>query len=172
MANELFSFEDLSQKDKAVKTLQRQFQRAGVTVASVDINPSVKRTAGISYREITMAFADSQTVTFRIKKTGDIYQVLLNKKVIPIKNQDNQNKAIKEVTEKLESGRAAFQKKLARVKAPLPPGVKSTAPKLEEAQAQKITGLTETIGELQKQVTNVRSETAQINAQIAALEAA
>jgi hypothetical protein len=127
----LFSFDDLTQKDKAVKALTKAFQRAGATVASLTIDPKLKRTAGITYREIGMVFADSQLVTLRIKPPGDIYQVVVNKQVIPIANQDDHLKAVGEIVRVMERGRTAFQKKLTRAKVALPSGLKTAAPKIE-----------------------------------------
>ena len=171
MANQLFSFEDLSSKDKAVQTLKRQFQRAGAIVASCEINPTIKRSSGISYREIMLTFADSQTVIFRIKKTGDIFQVLLNKKVLPIRNQEDQAKAIKEVTDRMDAGRSAFQKKLAAAQAKVPPGIRTAVPRIEKVQAEKIVSLDEAIADARSQLEGIKSETAAINAQIAQLAA-
>ena len=37
---------------------------------------------------------DEERVVLRIKQSGDIFQVLLNGKVLPIKNQDDHVKAI------------------------------------------------------------------------------
>ena len=87
--NLLFGFDDLSVKDKAVKTIQRQFARLGASVVSVDIPTTIKRKAGQTYREVNLTFADSQTVTLAVKKTGDIFEVRLNNKAIPIKNLDD-----------------------------------------------------------------------------------
>ena len=69
MQNLLFSFEDLSDKDKALRQIQRTFARMGANVVQTDIPTSTKRRAGISYKEVTLTFADGQTVTFCVKKT-------------------------------------------------------------------------------------------------------
>ena len=65
MKNLLFSFEDLSTKDKAVKQAARYFSRAGANVVQQEVIPTVKRTSGISYREMALTFADSQRVLLR-----------------------------------------------------------------------------------------------------------
>jgi len=67
-----------------------------------------------------LVFNDSQTIALRIKETGDIFQVLLNKKALPIRNQDEHAKAIKEMVSAMDRGRVAFQKKLARKKVNCP----------------------------------------------------
>ena len=85
MKNLVFSFEDMGLKsDKATRDLVKYFTRAGNSVVQGEAVATIKRTAGISYREMVLTFADSQVVIMRIKQSGDIYQVLLNGKVIPV----------------------------------------------------------------------------------------
>lgn len=155
--NLIFGFDDLSVKDKAVKTIQRQFARLGASVVSVDIPTTIKRKAGQTYREVNLTFADSQTVTLAVKKTGDIFEVRLNKKAIPIKNQDDQPKALAEIVDAMNAGRAAFQKKLAAVKIPLPSGVKTTKKK-SEAQAERITQQKPLVEEGKARLSAIRAE--------------
>lgn len=138
MKNLLFSFEDMSAKDKAAKAVIRYFTKAGAEVIAQDVDTRVKRTSGVSYREMTLTFDDSQQMILRVKQTGDIYQVLLNGKVVPVKNQDNHIKAVEELAAMVQSNRAKFQKALSRVKAEIPKSIKTAAPKLEAALAEKI----------------------------------
>jgi len=78
--------------------------------------------------------------------------------VIPIRNQDDHAKAIKEMVALMDRGRAAFQKKLARQKVKLPSSVKTAAPKMEVA--------------LQKRRDELASQVAAAKAQLAELNAA
>jgi hypothetical protein len=48
MKNLLFHFQDLSDKDKAVKAAVRAFTRAGQTVVQTAVDPKVKRSSGIA----------------------------------------------------------------------------------------------------------------------------
>lgn len=154
--NIIFDFKTLNQKDKTVKTITSAFKRAGAEVVNVEIAPRMKRTAGISYKEINLSFADSQIVTFAVKETGDIYQILLNKKAIPIRNQEDHVLAIGEVVKAMESGRRAFQQKLARVKVKLPPSIKSTVPKKAEILKDKKQALLEAIAEAEKELAELK----------------
>ena len=129
----LFSFEDFSNKDKAAKAVVKYFTRAGANAVQVDASGAVRRTSGVSYRELVLTFADSQSVTLRIKQTGDIYQVLLNGKVLPIKAQDDHTAAIAEIVKAMDAGRSAFQKKLAAAQVKPPAGLKTAAPKMMAA---------------------------------------
>jgi hypothetical protein len=141
MKNLLFHFQDLSDKDKAVKAAVRAFTRAGQTVVQTAVDPKVKRSSGISYREMALTFGDGQTVSVRIKQTGDVYQVLLNGKLVPIKNQDDHQAAVNEIAKLLDAGRSKFQAALAKAAAKLPPSIKTAAPKLEAVLKQKIEDL-------------------------------
>lgn len=153
----LFSFEDFSSKDKASKAVVRHFARAGASVVQTDASGSIRRSSGVSYRELALAFADSQQVVLRIKQTGDIFQVLLNGKVLPIRNQDDHSKAIAEVVKAMDSGRTAFQKKLARAKVKLPPSIKTAAPKMEQALAEKRDALRDAIADARQRLEELRT---------------
>ena len=157
MSKLLFSFDALSAKDKAAREAVKHFKKAGATVAQVDVNPTIKKTSGVGYRELHLVFNDSQTIALRIKETGDIFQVMLNKKVIPIRNQDDHAKAIKEMVAIMDRGRAAFQKKLARQKVKLPSSVKTAAPKMEVALQRRR-------DELASQVAAAKAQLAELNA--------
>ena len=63
--NILFGFDDLSAKDKAVKSIQRRFARLGASVVSVDIPTTIKRKARKTYREVNLTFTDFETGTPR-----------------------------------------------------------------------------------------------------------
>ena len=146
----LFSFDDLSDKNKVVQKVKKQFEKLNLTVTAVDVPQQIKRTAGVSYREVSMTFADSQIVTLRVKKTGDIFTVLLNKKAIPIKNQDDQTKGLKEIADAIVKNQSAFQRKLARIAVAVPTkGMRSTV-SVVERQASKIEEMKSAIEEYRK----------------------
>lgn len=159
MKNMLFSFEDLSSKDKAAKQAVRYFSRAGANVVQQDIPATVRRSSGITYREMALTFADSQQVVMRIKQSGDIFQVLLNGKVQPIKNQDDHVKAIAEIVQAMDSGRSKFQKALANAKVRPPVGIRTAAPKMEHALTEKRDALKEVIASVRSQIAGLRGGT-------------
>ena len=160
MKNLLFSFEDLTVKDKAAKQAMRYFSRAGANVVQSDVATAVKRTAGISYREMTLTFADSQQAVLRVKQSGDIYQVLLNGKVLPIKNQDDHVKAIAEVAQAMDAGRSKFQKKLAAAMVKPPAGIRTAAPKMEQVLTEKRDALKAAIAEVRNQIEAIKGTAA------------
>ncbi len=160
MKNLLFSFEDLSVKDKAAKQAAKYFARAGANVVQQDVGTQVKRTAGISVREMTLTFADSQQVVLRIKQTGDIYQILLNGKVLPIKAQDNHVDAIAEIVAAMDAGRSAYQKKLAAAQVKPPAGIHTAAPKMVEVLTKKRDDLKVAIADVRSQIAQTEGATA------------
>lgn len=158
--NIVFNFAEISNKDKATKAVSSAFKKAGAAIAQVDVSPSVKRTSGISYRELSITFADSQVIVFRIKQSGDIYQALLNGKVRPITNQDDHTAAIAELAKAMESGRSAFQAKLAKAKLKLPNGIKTTVPNKEKLLIEKRDSLKEAVAAAEQELNQIKAEIA------------
>lgn len=154
----LFSFDELTQKDKSVKVLEKHFKRAGANVVSVDIEPRIKRASGVSYREISLTFSDSQVVKLRIKRPGDIYQVMLNRKVMPLRHQDDHAKAIGEIMQAMDKGRTAFQKRMAKAKVKLPKRMKTAAPRMEKQLEEKRDALKEAVEDAQQQLAELKPD--------------
>ena len=164
----LFSWEDLGTEQgaaKALKQITAIFARAGnktmqddEKAASAEIS-KVKRTSGVKYREIAIAFLDSQSLVLRIKESGDIFQVVINKKLTPIKNQDDQKKAVDEIIGILNAGRTKFQAAMAKKKDPTPrPPTTSTSKK------QQIVQLTGRRDQLIEDIATIEAETAKLAA--------
>lgn len=152
MKNLLFTFADLSAKSTAAKQVVRYFARAGANVVQQDIPSAVKRSSGVTYREMDLTFADSQQVTLRIKQTGDIFQVLLNGKALPIKDQEDHVKAIAEIVQAMDSGRSRYQKLLAAAKVRPPAGIRTAAPRMEQALTVKRDALRAAIENVHEQI--------------------
>ena len=92
----------------------------------------------------------NRVVTFRVKQTGDIFEVRLNGKTLPIKEQDDQRKALKEIADAMDKGRTAFQRKLQRVRVDVPTkGMRSTV-SVVQRQADKIAATKEMIEKYRK----------------------
>ncbi|WP_445157656.1 defense against restriction DarA-related protein [Halomonas sp. E14] len=155
-ANLLFSFDDLSRKDKAVRDVEKYFRRAGANPVSVDVDSRIKRTSGVSYREIGLTFSDSQVVKLRVKRPGDIFQVLLNRKVVPMANQDDHVKAIGEIVQAMDRGRTAFQRRLSRARVELPKRMKTAAPRMEKRLEAKRDALRDAVDDARQQLAELR----------------
>ena len=155
--NILFDFDNMA---KGAKVAARQFTRAGANVVQTDAGTAVKRTSGVSYRELALTFADSQAVALRIKSTGDIWQVLINGKIVPIKSQDDHQAAVGEIVKALDAGRTKFQALLAKAKAKLPPTIRTAAPKLEAVLVEKRDGLKVAIQAVRDEIATLREPAA------------
>lgn len=156
--NVIFDFDNQADADKSLKKTAQMMGRAGQNVVSYEFDPKVKRTSGVNYREASMTVASGQTVTLRIKATGDVFQVLLNGSIRPIKNQSDHAKAIGEIAAMLEANQAKFQQSLAKKRAELPKGIKSSAPRMEQALKTEVEGLDAAIAETRAKVDSLRAE--------------
>ncbi len=153
MKNMLIDFAKLGANPiLALKNAVAHFIRLGTAVSQTDASAMVKKSSGIAYREAYLTMADSQRVTLRVKETGDIFQVLINDRLVPIKEQDDHKAAIKEIVSHLDAGRAKFQAAMAKVKTPLPPSIKTSVPNMVVALKSKLTALKETEIELENQL--------------------
>lgn len=158
MKNLVFSFEDMASGDKASKKLAQLFGRAGAPVVQTAVDPKIKRSSGVSYREMALTFADGQTMTLSVKQSGDVYQVKINGKVQPLKNQDDHVQAVAELAKVLEAGRAKFQAAQAKTPAELPKGIRTAAPKMAVALKQQVDDLDAQIVEARQRVEELRKE--------------
>lgn len=156
MPNILFSFDDLA-KSATLDKIAKTFAKYGVQTATVEAVPGTKRTSGVSYREVAISFTDSQQVSLRIKQSGDFYQVILNGKAIPITNQDDHTRAVREIVDTLDAKRAAFQKALDRRKIKPPPSMKTAAPKKIELLTQRRDDLVVTRDGLKEQLAAIQT---------------
>jgi hypothetical protein len=147
MQNLIFDIYNLSHKDKAIADAKKAFKKAGATVVSVDVDAKTKKALGIEYREVQFGFADSQTVRFGVNASGDVAQVRINGKAVPLKNPDDHAEAIKEIAAAMDKGRTKFQAALAKTKTPLPPTVRTAMPKVLDAMKAKVSALDEAISE-------------------------
>lgn len=135
--------ENLKPNEKtAPKELLQLFKKAGAHAKAI-VQSSVdrpKRANGVTYHAINLVMNDSQSITLRVKQTGDIYQALLNGKILAIKNQDDIKSAAVEVINAWQKNANKFQMALTRKKVALPKGIKSTRKilieKLQERNAE------------------------------------
>lgn len=145
MATILFDF-SASGAARAVSEVKRVFQRAGQQIVSSDVAQGVKKRAGIAFRNVLFTFADGQTVDLAVKETGDIFEVKINGKVQPLRQQDDHIKAVGEIASYLDRKRDAFQRALARVKVPLPPSIRTSRKNMLAAKVVKRDALREAVG--------------------------
>lgn len=141
----------------AMRRVTQLFQRAGLPVIDVASDGKVRRIADVSFREVELSFADSQRLALRVKATGDIYEVRVNGRIQPMREQSDPAKAVGELVALLDAGRARFQKRLAALAMKPPPGIKTAVPKLRDQLAQQVT-------EVEAAVEAARQELAELEA--------
>ncbi|QIB08978.1 hypothetical protein GZ982_29970 (plasmid) [Pseudomonas fluorescens] len=133
--------------DKAIKLISQQMGRAGQTVSSSEFNQKPRRSSDTTYREAFLTLASGQVITLRVNGTGDIYQVLLNGSVKPLKEHTDIEKAVGEIAAMAEKNQAAFQKAQARKAVALPRGMTTPKPKQVDALTQQVAELDSQISE-------------------------
>jgi hypothetical protein len=127
-----------SDPKRALRRVLSFFARLAVEIVDVSSDGRTRRTAGVSYREVSLVFADSQRIALRVKATGDIYEARLNGKVQPMGEQDDPAKAVAELAGLLDRNRGRFQKRMAALAMKPPEGAKTAAPKLRQSLEQQI----------------------------------
>ena len=155
----LFDIKNLSTEAESMKRLIDMFSMLGETLVSHDVEKTLKRSAGITYKNVDLTFADSQTVTFSIKQTGDIWQVKVNNKLTPLRNQDahKPEAVVQEIAQKIKAGRTAYQKAQAAktkadevVQSVKQAGLKNTQKMRVAALQEQVVALQDAIVETQK----------------------
>lgn len=161
----LFDFSSSTVAEKTKAKIVQLFERAGKTVASADMDDRTYSTTGFQYRKLSLVFSDSQTVTMMVKVTGDVYQILIDGKVFPLRQQDDPAKAIAEICSALDKGSAAFQKKLLRAKTK----IEKTSARSLSTRVMRERQLTASVAEKRQLVESGRAELQGLRDQIAAL---
>jgi len=142
----------------ALKKVKQLMIRAGQAVVATEFIDKPKRSNGTTYREAFLTLASGQAVTLRVTATGDIYQVLLNNSVVPIKAHDDTTKAVAEIAALAEKSQAAFQKAQARKAIALPPGMTTPAPKMAAVLAERVAQLDTQIAERRATVADLQQQ--------------
>ena len=146
MADVLFDFDNTADAERSLKKVAQVMQRAGQAVVSYNFDPKLRRSSGVNYRQALLTLASGQLVTLMVKQTGDVFRVLLNGAAMPIKNQDS-IKALGEIAAAAERNQVKFQASQARKKVALPKGIRTAAPKMADALAQRNSELDALISE-------------------------
>ena len=163
----LFDIKNLSTEAESMKRLIDMFSMLGETLVNHDAEKTLKRSAGITYKNVDLTFADSQTVTFSIKNTGDIWQVKVNNKLTPLRNQDahKPEAVVQEIAQKIKAGRTAYQKAQAAktkadevVQSVKQAGLKNTQKMRVAALQEQVVALQDAIVETQKVKAELESE--------------
>jgi len=140
-------FSSPASAEKALKKVSQLLGRAGQPVAGYEFIQKKRRTADVNFQEAFLTLVSGQTITLRVNVTGDIYQVLINNSLRPLKEHSDTEKAVVEIAAQAEKSQAAFQKAQARKVVALPKGMVTARPKLVEALQQQVSELDTQISE-------------------------
>ncbi|QSL90431.1 hypothetical protein [Pseudomonas atacamensis] len=161
-ATNTLDFSSAQAADKALKQISQLMIRAGQPVIGTEFVQKPKRSSNITYRQAHLTLASGQIVTLNVTTTGDIYQVLLNKKEMPIRAHDDVPKAVVEIAAMAEKNQAAFQKAQSRIKVEIPPGMTTPRKKIADA-------LTERSAQLDTDLAERRAKVADLVQQLGAM---
>lgn len=141
----------------AMRRVLQLFARADLKVVDVASDGRVRRQSGISFREVTLSFADSQKLTLRIKATGDVYEVQINGRKVPVSAREDPARAVAELVKMLDTGRARHQKRLAAMQMRPPEGAKTAAPRLRDALKAQVAELDAAIGSAREELASLQA---------------
>lgn len=138
-----FNLVAMTEQSPIVKKLSAGLAKAtGQAIPYVTVE-KVKRTAGVSTREVGLGLENGQKVAFLLKADGDIFRVLLNDKDLPLKGDFSPstfNAAMTEIAGKVRDKQKAFDKQQQKAVVKIPraagvTGVETTTAKLRAAKA-------------------------------------
>lgn len=165
----LFDIKDLSTEASSMKRLIELFKSLSETLVAHDVGATLKRSAGITYKEVTLTFADSQTVMFSIKQTGDIWKVKINNKETPLRHQDahKPEEVIQEIAQKIKAGRTAFQKAKAKTVSTQEATQTAKSAGLKNTQKIRVTALRAQSTALDEAIVEAQKHKAELEAELA-----
>jgi len=151
-----FDFDNASARARSIREISKEFTKVGAQVVTAEADQNTSRRAGITFRNLNLTFADGQTVTLAVKSTGDVFEVKINGKVTPLREQDDHRKTILEIATKMEVGRAKFQAALARVRVPLPASIRTSRTSMLVAKQARRDELVEAISLAKAQYAEIK----------------
>lgn len=171
-------FDKLTEQN--LRPIIKKMEKWGLEVTSVDAPNRARRESGFLLKDVTFVFEDGQKMLVRVKSDGTVFQVKLNKKVVPIRHVDDMDKAIIEMVDYVQENAKAYERaKLQRERRRKlhidpPPVVTNRREKIERAKGQ-LAELTASNEDLQAQIsateTTVQMKQAELDKAMAALKA-
>lgn len=152
----VIDYKAMSIDEKGVKEVVRSFKKKGSEIVAIDVPGIVKKSSGVAYKEVSLSFADSQIVTLRVSEKNAVFQAVLNGRVVPIKNQDNLEKAVIELIDMMDAGRKAFVKKLEARKMEVPQKATTSTSALRAELQAKRDGLKDSVESLERELSELR----------------
>ena len=96
--------------EAGLKPWAKKFEKWGLSVKKIDAINKAKRESGYMLKDAMFNFSDGQQMLVRVKQDGTVFQVKLNKKVVPIKNVADMDKAVIEMVDYIQDNAKAYEK--------------------------------------------------------------
>jgi hypothetical protein len=135
MENPIIRFDAMSEASLAA--VCHRFSQAGAPIVQAQADATPRRKDGITFRSLSLSFADNQRATLYMTASNEIYRADVNGETVLFDGKE-QGDVIDAVVRMLDSGRARYQALLAKVRAPLPDSIVTAAPKMEAALRQQV----------------------------------
>lgn len=103
-----FDFDNFD--EKGLQPAVKQFESAGLPVVDIQASNRSRRMSGFATKSASFYFEDGQSITLRVKGDGDVFQVKLNSRVIPIQQVDSMKGAIQEMVRMASANAPAWKK--------------------------------------------------------------
>lgn len=163
--------------ETGLKPLAKKFEKWGLSVKKIDANNKAKRESGYMLKDALFTFSDGQQMLVRVKQDGTVFQVKLNKKVVPIKNVADMDKAVIEMVDYIQGNAKAYEQakiqreKRKKLNIPVPAVRTTRQERLEKTQAA-LTEVQGSVENLQKQAADIASASTEKSNALSEVEAA
>ena len=143
--------------EKGLKPLTSMLKKHELEVAKIDATNRAKRDSGFQIKTATLTFMSGQKLALKIKADGDVFQVRLNGKVLPIKNAEdldvpaNFKKAVAEVAGRILANEPTFAKNRIRRMKRLKENDDQAAKKVTKSAAKRLSELKTSFEEMKEE---------------------
>ncbi len=152
-------FEKLT--ESALKPLAKKFDKWQCNVVKIDATNKGRRESGFMIKEFTFHFEDGQQMLVRVKGDGTIFQVKLNKKVVPVRHVDDMDRAIVEMVDYVQQNAKAYERaKIQRLKNKK---LRIEKPPVRTSRAEKIESYKGKLSEVQGINTDLEKQLSEVN---------
>lgn len=169
-ANEVLNFDDIN--PEGLKKVTKGFEKNDLEVLNLAATNRLVRRNGMSTKKAVYIFAGGQAVELRVNDTGDIYQVSLNNKVSPFREQKKIAYLIKDIATSVKKNQVAFDKSmLKKITAATRKETKQVQSGGSSTVAQRVEKATDLKTQLTERVKTLRQLISTLDKDIASLEA-
>jgi chromosome segregation ATPase len=161
-ANEVLNFSDIN--PRGLKKVSLAFKRNDLKVIDLAATNRTINRNGLKTKSAIFVVAGGQTIELRINDTGDIYQIALNNKVSPFKEQKKISMLIKDISDSVKKNQASFDKSL------LKKITAATRKEVKQIQASPTSTISERVIQTQSMLEQLKERVATLTALITTLD--